>query len=101
MAVYVDPLHTFNNSDEGTPRCFFGKSSCHMYADTLEELHAMAARISLKRSWFQDSPHLRHYDLTEGRRIAAVRAGVIEHTRAEAVAKWREVRGAGVKAEAC
>jgi hypothetical protein len=49
-----------------------------MYADTLDELHAMAAKIGMKREWFQDKKSLPHYDLTVSRRAAAVRAGAIE-----------------------
>jgi glycine/D-amino acid oxidase-like deaminating enzyme len=62
-----------------------------MYADTLDELHDLARRVGLKRAWFQDGT-LQHYDLTPGRRAAAVAAGAVEHTRREAVEKWRELR---------
>ena len=78
--VYVDPL--CNHGWRLGP-------SCHMYADTLEELHAFAARIGLKRQWFQDK-RLPHYDLTARRRAAAVKLGAIEHSRFEAVTLWRE-----------
>lgn len=44
----------------------------------LEELHAFAARIGLKRAWFQRHRLAPHYDLTVRRREAAVRAGAIE-----------------------
>jgi hypothetical protein len=43
----------------------------HMMADTDDELHAMAARIGLKREWFQGD----HYDLTPSRHKRAVAAG--------------------------
>jgi Protein of unknown function (DUF4031) len=56
-----------------------------MYADTLEELHAMAARIGMKRSWFQDKSKLPHYDLVPRRRDEAVNLGAVEHSRSETV----------------
>ncbi len=52
--------------------------SAHLIADTNEELHAMAARLGLKRSWFQPSPSGCHYDLTAKKRALAVALGVIE-----------------------
>lgn len=59
---------------------------CHMWADTPEELHALAARIGLRRSWFQEHSRLPHYDLTPGRRRAALAAGAIEMS----VVEWRK-----------
>ena len=52
--------------------------------DSIEELHALAARIGLKRAWFQDKPwpH-QHYDVTDTKRQAAIAAGAVPIT-------WRE-----------
>jgi hypothetical protein len=55
-----------------------------MYADTEDELHAMAAKIGMKKSWYQGPPkhaNLPHYDLVPSRRAAAVSLGAIEHCR--------------------
>jgi Protein of unknown function (DUF4031) len=51
----------------------------------LDELHAFAARIGLKRSWFQGPPEHRHphYDVTDSKRQAAIAAGAVPIT-------WRE-----------
>ena len=51
----------------------------HLTADTDDELHALAARIGLRRAWHQKSPpHSRsHYDVTESKRAAAIAAGAI------------------------
>jgi hypothetical protein len=51
----------------------------------LAELHAFAARIGLKRSWFQGPPKHRHphYDVTESKRQEAIAAGAVAIT-------WRE-----------
>jgi chromosome condensin MukBEF complex kleisin-like MukF subunit len=66
--------------------------SCHLIADTLDELHEFAARLGMSRSWFQDDPKLKHYDLTAVRRARAVRLGAIELDRRAFVAKMRELR---------
>lgn len=75
MPVYVDKA--------ANP---FGRMiMCHMIADTVAELHEFAARIGLKREWFQ--PFSRpHYDLSKGRRSAAMAAGAIELDRSNFVA---------------
>lgn len=70
MSVYVDCLMNYGWK--------YGRS-CHMYADSLKELHAFAIEIGLKTSWFQVSKSgIPHYDLTEFRRKRAVRHGAIE-----------------------
>ena len=76
MSVYVDPLRVWGGA--GAPKCFRFKASCHMYADTLLELHAMAKRIGLKFEWFQNKDSLKHYDLTEPKRNTAVKHGAVE-----------------------
>lgn len=75
MSVYVDAL-----ADMGWILRGRRTPSCHMVADTLEELHAMADRIGLWRSWFQPFPKhsCPHYDLVPSKRAAAVAAGAIE-----------------------
>jgi hypothetical protein len=87
MSVYVDPLMTCLKS-----RAWRWPKSCHMFADTVEELHAFAKRIGLRREWFQlTHGTFAHYDLNECRRIVAVRFGARELDRRAAVAKWIEL----------
>jgi hypothetical protein len=88
MSVYVDPVMAHGGSDT-----FRWERSCHMYADSLGELHAMALSIGLKRSWFQDKDKLPHYDLVGTKRKAAVDAGAIEHTREQMVQFMRTRAG--------
>lgn len=52
-------------------------SSCHMFADSVEELHEFANKIGMRREWFQDKK-LPHYDLTAKRRQLAMQYGAIE-----------------------
>ncbi len=59
----------------------------HLLADCDDELHAFAARLGLRRGWFQcrdDRRHHAHYDLPERSRSDAVALGAVEVT-------WREV----------
>lgn len=60
----------------------------HLTADTVEELHAFAAQLGLRREWFQTCkrkcapvgmpcPHW-HYDVTAPKRAEAVRLGAQE-----------------------
>lgn len=82
--VYVDPLI----SCIPNAKWKWGKS-CHMFADSIDELHAFAESMGLKRQWFQDG-RFPHYDLTEPKRIQAVGFGAKELDRREAVMMWRE-----------
>ncbi len=90
MSVYVDPLVVWGGDD--APRCFRNKPSCHMYADSLEELHGMASRIGMRRSWFQDRASLPHYDLVASSRALAVRLGAVEHDHWRMVEFMRRVK---------
>lgn len=55
----------------------------HLFTDQDDqtELHELAARIGLRRTWFQKTdcqdraPWLCHYDVTESKRQAAIAAG--------------------------
>lgn len=47
----------------------------HMFGTDLEELHRMASRIGMKRSWFQSDGTFPHYDLSRSRRLHAIRLG--------------------------
>lgn len=78
MTVYVDQLRSYDNVQGEAAR--YGRRWCHLTADSLEELHAMADRIGLKRAWFQPAHRLHqcHYDLVPAKRAAAVRAGAVE-----------------------
>lgn len=86
--VLVDELKDYPNGPGGRGRW------CHMGTDDhtdagLAELHAMAAHIGLKRSWFQDKPRFPHYDLTPSRRVLAVRNGAQEVNAFEYVRRTR------------
>lgn len=87
MAIYVDPLMSCRDK-----RYWKWDKACHLFADNLEELHAFAAGLGLKREWFQDHPRLAHYDLTSSKRKLAVQQGAVELDTRQAVYKWRELR---------
>lgn len=81
MAVYVD-----------TGRIQMGRMKmCHMIADTLEELHAMADKIGMRRAWFQNEG-TPHYDICQAKRAHAIHHGAIEADRkkiVELIRMWR------------
>lgn len=80
MSVFVDPLIDYG---------WRLGPSCHLYADTVEELHSFAARLGLRREWFQDKPYFPHYDLTSKKRALAVKCGAIQDTCAQRCARGR------------
>ncbi len=70
MAVYVDVLRDWG---------WKLGPSCHLITDgPNEELHEFAARLGLKRAWFQSKSSGPHYDLTASKRALAVRLGAVE-----------------------
>lgn len=70
MAIYVDDMAIHG----------WGKNvkSCHLLAIPPDdpELHNLAAKIGLRRSWFQGNASWPHYDLKGGMRQRAISAGV-------------------------
>lgn len=87
MPVYVDDLMTcIPNANWRWPK------SCHLIADSVDELHVFAQRIGMKRTWFQNDSRLPHYDLNENRRRAAVKQGAVELDRRGFVNKMRELQ---------
>ena len=88
MSVYVDPMFPCMTNANWRWR-----ESCHLWADTENELHDFAARIGLRRAWYQKDATLPHYDLTSGRRVKAVALGAIEVSRADFAALIRQRRG--------
>lgn len=87
MSVYVD------NAENKFGRMVM----CHMIADTLEELHLMAAKIGMRREWFQDHPEHPHYDLSKSKRALAVKNGAVEVNTYELIKIIREKRNNGKK----
>ena len=82
MAVYVDKLVDYS---------WRHGPSCHLIADSVEELKAFAVQMGMRVEWFQprSSPH---FDLTADGRDLAIRHGAVELTNREFVAKIRELR---------
>jgi hypothetical protein len=48
----------------------------HLLTTDIEELHAMAQRIGLKREWFQDRS-FPHYDVQRRKRLLALAQGAV------------------------
>lgn len=76
MSVYVDEMSVCLQSDKWP----FAQS-CHLVADSVEELQTFARKLRLHRSWFQDKSEMPHYDLTDRMRSRAILLGAIECDR--------------------
>jgi hypothetical protein len=71
MAVYVDDAVTL----------WRGRRWAHLMADTLDELHAMAALLGMPRRAFQDKTSGAHYDVDADLREDALRLGALPISR--------------------
>jgi hypothetical protein len=88
--VYVDDA--FVAGDWG-----FWTGGGHLQADTQEALHEFAARLGLKREWFQSRPgrpDRDHYDLARSKRAEAIALGAVPETVREGNARRRALRDA-------
>ena len=74
MSVYVDDMEA----------PYRGMKMCHMIADTIDELLAMADTIGVKRKWIQHKGTPKeHFDICLSKRALAVKAGAIEISQHE------------------
>lgn len=82
MGVYVDRLVDYG---------WRHGPSCHLIADSVDELIEFAVRMGLRPEWFQpkSSPH---FDLNAEGRAAAISNGAIELDNRAFIAKVRELR---------
>jgi len=81
VAVYVDDAVTL----------WRGHRWAHLMADTLDELHAFAAQLGLRREKFQDKTSGAHYDVPAPVREDALRLGAIPISRHHDRARMRAV----------
>ncbi len=85
MTVFVDDV-----------RHQFGRMvMCHMWADTLPELLAMADRIGVQRRWLQQPPKASwvHFDVSLGMKAKAIAAGAVLTDRYGPVEHVARLRG--------
>jgi hypothetical protein len=90
VSVYVD--HAFAVGDWGR-----WTGGGHMQADTLDELHEFAARIGLRREWFQSKPgrpENDHYDLTRAVRDLAISLDATAEDRRAGTRRRQAIRRA-------
>lgn len=77
--IFVDPLFVGVESNDVAARvgAKHGHRWCHMWheGEDPEELHRFAAKIGLRRSWFQSNSVLPHYDLVPTKRALAIAYG--------------------------
>lgn len=84
MTVYVDDLQDWTQL--APARGVRWTHWAHLTADSRQELHAIAARLGLQRSWFQEHPRCWHDDVSAAKRAQALRLGAIAVTARELAA---------------
>lgn len=82
MPVYVDDAAILYRS----------KLRYHMTASSLEELHAFAQSVGIKRCWFHRGSRYPHYDVTGEQRAAAILAGALAISSKELVVHAKALR---------
>ena len=90
MAVYVDNLRDYG---------WRHGPSCHLIADSVEELMEFGVSMGMREEWFQ-AKSTPHFDLTVSGREVAVQNGAVELTQRELVQKLRQLRKKRFDAEA-
>lgn len=75
MTVYVDEPQSYPPDMIAPAARRYGVEWSHLWADDVEELHAFAKRIHLKRGWFQNRPRFPHYDVVPTIRQVALSHG--------------------------
>lgn len=90
MTVYVDDALISWNPPHMPFRTW---KMSHLFADTVEELHAFAASLGLAPTWFQCPPKAswNHYDITKSKREEALKAGAVPIKYRELPAKLKEM----------
>lgn len=88
MTAYVDELVAWAHARH---RCF-KNGSAHLTSDDVAEPHAFAARLGLKRAWFQSRSIVPHYGLSPAKRELAVRHGAVVMEAREQARRRREQR---------
>ena len=86
MSVYIDPLMPCLKNSK-----WKHSKSCHLIADSEEELKLFAIACGLKEEWYQEKS-FPHFDLTAGKRRLARQRGAIELTTRDFVKKMRFLR---------
>lgn len=88
LSVYVDSAFAAGDWGRWT-------GGGHLQADSLEELHAFADRLGLRREWFQSKPgrpENDHYDLGRRGRERALELGAIDEDRAAGARRRKALR---------
>lgn len=80
--IYVDAAE-WKKSPKGR------KSYAHMVADSMEELHAFAERIGVKKHFFHRSKTAPHYDITSEQHAVALSHGAKLVDSREVLAKGK------------
>ncbi|MDD2063015.1 DUF4031 domain-containing protein [Pseudomonas sp. 25571] len=88
MTVYVDDM----NAGYGRMKM------CHMFADSTDELLAMADKIGVQRKWIQHAGTVKeHFDICLSKRAKAIGMGAVAITYPEGTQQLMRKRKAALK----
>lgn len=90
MSVYVDQPFAVAPYQQVRAKGWRWGRACHMWADSIDELHAFAKKLGLRRAWFQAHPRFPHYDLTVNMRRKAIAIGAVEKDLREHIRERRD-----------
>jgi Rieske Fe-S protein len=97
MTVFVDEVTSYPTEAIQPRARQHGNRWSHLWCDGDEdELHALAERIGLRRSWFQTHGTLRHYDCVPSKRSAAIRCGAVVMSLRQFLRERRAALGGSV-----
>ena len=90
MTVYVDNAFIPSVPQHAKWRVYH---MSHMFSDNLDELHAMARAVGLRRAYFQCPPRASwpHYDIAKTTRKLAIKLGAVEIEYRDLPVKVREL----------
>lgn len=87
MPVYVDRLYYHGFKLYGVNR-----ASCHLFADSLEELYHFGDALGLKREWIHKSNMgIPHYDISNNKRKKAIEQGAIYLQKRHLLRKFKQL----------
>ena len=86
MSVYVDPMAKCMRN-----RNWNYDQSCHMIADSVDELKEFSSTLGLNKDWYQPKS-FPHFDLVSNKRNLAIKKGAVALELRPFIKKMQDIR---------